>query len=135
MDTGLSRGERLSDVPPHIASAASEAYRCRSFDALRGAILLAGSVIEATCKDKGIVDGNLVSKIDAMMSSGHLRAHTKDAAHEIRYMGNDMAHGDFVAPVAEEDAEEMLELMSEVLNEVFQGKARGARARSRRENR
>lgn len=129
---GSAEGQEFPDVPPHIGSAADEANRCYSFDALRASILMARSVIEATCKAKGVSSGNLAAKIDSMSEQGHIRGHTKDAAHEIRYMGNDMAHGDFVNPVSKEDADEMLALMAEVLNEVFQGPARVARAQQAR---
>lgn len=132
---GSAEGKEFADVPEHIASAADEAYRCRSFNALRACILLARGVIEATCKAKKITTGSLASKIDAMEAAEHIRSHTKDAAHEIRYMGNDMAHGDFVEAVDAEDADEMLALMSEFLNEVFQGPARVARAAAKRQAR
>ena len=59
-------GRNFEDVPPFIADAASEAYKCQSVGALRAAVLLARSVIEATCKDKGITQGKLKQKIDGL---------------------------------------------------------------------
>jgi hypothetical protein len=122
----------FDDVPVHIAQAASEAYECLSIRANRAAIALARAVIEATAKDKGIVAGNLRAKIDEMQIRGLIRAHISDAAHEVRYLGNEMAHGDFVEPVAAEDCELALTLMSEVLVEVFQSPARVERAKRAR---
>lgn len=61
-----------------------------------------------------------------------IRPHTQEAAHELRFLGNDMAHGDFVDPVDAEDADEVLEVMSEILNEVYQGPARIHRMRAKR---
>ncbi len=61
-----------------------------------------------------------------------VRRHIKDAAHEIRLLGNTMAHGDFVEAVSEEESEEILELMGEVLNEVFQSPAKIARRAEKR---
>lgn len=120
------------DVPAHIASAATEAVRCHSVNAYRASILLARSVIEATAKEKGITKGLLVTKIDEMQKQEFVRKHITAAAHEIRLLGNDMAHGDFVNAVTEEESEEILELMSEVLNEVFQSPAKIARRAEKR---
>lgn len=125
-------GREYSDVPDHIASAADEAHRCRSIDALRACVLMCRSVIEATAKEKGINKGMLQAKIDEMAKQSLIRAHIKEAAHEVRYLGNDMAHGDFVDPVDCEDADEILALMAEVLAEVFQSPARIAKVKADR---
>jgi hypothetical protein len=81
-------------------------------------------VIEATAKDKGIIKGTLEAKVDKMHDDGLVRELVKEQAHEVRHLGNDMAHGDFVDPVSEEEADETLQLMSEVLDEVYQAPAR-----------
>lgn len=125
-------GKAFPDVPDHIAQAADEAYRCFSINALRAATLLARSVIEATAKAKGITGGNLVKKIDDMQAAGFIRPDVAEGAHEVRYLGNDMAHGDFVQPVDADEAELALTLMAEVLEEVFQAPARIAGARAKR---
>lgn len=125
-------GKTFEDVPQHIASAADEAYQCRSIGGLRSAILLARSVIEATAKDCGISSGTLASKIDDLQAGHHIRPHTQAAAHELRFLGNDMAHGDFVEEVDVDDAEAVLDVMSEILNEVYQGPARVARMQAKR---
>ncbi|MGV9976734.1 DUF4145 domain-containing protein [Micromonospora wenchangensis] len=125
-------GKEFPDVPEHIAGAANEAYECYSIKCYRAAALLARSVIEATAKEKGIAQGGLAAKIDAMHRAGLIREFVRDGAHEVRYLGNDMAHGDFVAPVEEEEAELALSLMDEVLGEIFQAPARVAAARERR---
>ncbi|WP_194239297.1 DUF4145 domain-containing protein [Microbacterium sp. CBA3102] len=84
-------------------------------------------------KEKGITSGRLVSKIDELATQGLVRNSTKDAAHEIRHLGNDMAHGDIEDSPAQVDVDDVLALMDEVLNEVFQGPARTARVRARRD--
>lgn len=121
------------DVPEHIAAAATEATLCLSLEAFRAVGSLARAVIEATAKEKGITSGSLWTKIDAMYDAHLIREHIKEAAHEVRYFGNDMAHGDFVNPVTKEEAAEAVELMAEVLHEVFQSPARVARVREARE--
>ena len=153
LPTKGSQPPDFTDVPEHIRDAAQEAYRCRSINAHRAAVLLARSVVEATAKDKGIKKGPLDRKIDEMQRLGFIREDVRQGAHEVRYLGNDMAHGDFtvnaadgdgeadeqpdlaeaVEPVSEDDSAEVLEIMTEVLEEVFIGPARVARVRLARE--
>jgi hypothetical protein len=128
----FGEGRRYEDVPEHIAGAASEAHACRSIGAHRAAVQLARSVVEATAKDKGITTGNLAGKIAKMQKEGLVRAHVREAADEIRHLGNEMAHGDFVEPVTSEEADETLELMAEVLHEVFQSPAKIERRKQAR---
>ncbi len=120
------------DMPAEIAAAASEAHKCLAVEAYRGAVLLARSVIEATAKDKGIKTGNLIRKIDAMHEARLIRDDVRDGAHEVRHLGNDMAHGDYVEPVSQPDAELVVTLMDEVLQEIYQAPARVARRRAAR---
>ena len=123
----------VPDVPEHIAAAAIEAHTASAVGAPMAAILMARTVVEATAKSQGITTGSLFQKIDALASQDFIRPSTKDAAHEIRHFGNDMAHGDIDGLTTDEDASAVLALMDEVLNEVFQGPARTARIRARRE--
>lgn len=85
---------------------------------------MARSVVEAVAKDNGITTGALKSKIDKLESEKLIRPVIKDAAHEIRFLGNEMAHGDFVEPVEADEAEDVLNLMSAVLEDVYQIPAR-----------
>jgi hypothetical protein len=133
---GKGERESFEDVPWPVAHAAAEASLCMQAGALRGAILLARAVIEATAKDKGVTKGNLAQKIDQLHERGFIRAYLRDGAHEVRYTGNDMAHGDFPAAVSHADTEVLLQLMREVLMEVYQDPARRERlARMAREAR
>lgn len=122
----------FEDVPEHIAEAATEATLCLSVGAYRAVGSLARAVIEATAKDKGAEGKNLEKRIDALRDGDHIRKHTQEQAHEIRHFGNHMAHGDFVEPVAQEEAEEVVELMAEVLDEVYQSPARLLKRRAAR---
>lgn len=114
---------KFIDVPAHIASAASEAYKCLAIGANRAAIAITRAVVEATAKDRGITGGSIVTKIDEMRARDLIRPITHEGAHEVRHWGNDMAHGDFVQQVGAEEAEAVLGLMTEVLQEVYQGPA------------
>lgn len=125
-------GREFPDVPAPIGNAADEAYRCQSIGAFRAAIILARSVVEAVAKDKGINTGQISSKIDQLETGNFIRPFTKDAAHELRFLGNDMAHGDFVNTVDADDCDAVLDVMSELLNEVYQGPARVSRMRAKR---
>jgi len=111
------------DVPKHIADAATEAFECHGYGHYRAAILLARAVIEATAKDKGITSGNLKSKIEEMERQDRIRPHLEAVAHFIRGYGNDMAHGDFVAPVSVQESALVIQLMDDILDEVYQSPA------------
>lgn len=123
----------VPDVPEGIASAAIEAHTANAVGAPMAAILMARTVVEATAKSKGITSGSLFSKIDAMAAQGIIRDDTKEAAHEVRILGNDMAHGDIDDAPSDDDVTDVLSLMEAVLVEVFQLPARTARIRTRRE--
>ena len=116
--------EHYPGVPEQIASAASEAYACMSARAHRAAILIARSVIEATAEDNGVTGKNLLTMIDLMETAGLIRPHVRDGAHEIRSLGNHMAHRIAAMPVEEADASMTVGLMDDVLEEVYGSKAR-----------
>lgn len=113
-------GKEYEDVPTDIASAASEAYSCFFINANRAAVLLARTTIEAIAKDKGITKGYLSDKIDEMAKQGIVTDQLRDEAHEIRHLGNDMAHGDLNVEVNEEDAEDILGFLDSVIDYVYQ---------------
>lgn len=126
------KGKEYPDVPSHIGEAASEAYKSMESDCYRGAVILARAVIEATAKDKGITNGNLGPKIEQLEKQGFIRPYVREGADEVRYFGNDMAHGDFVEEVGQTEVQLALELMDEVLTEVYEGPARVEKARARK---
>jgi hypothetical protein len=126
------QNRQFPDVPEHIASAASEAFVCHTVGAYRGAGALARAVVEASAKELGVRSGNLNSKIDELHRRGLVRENIKDAAHEVRHLGNDVAHGDFADPTTAEESEEVLGLMEELLDELFQSPARVLRRRTKR---
>jgi hypothetical protein len=129
---GVGREYECPDVPERIAAAASEAHACQSIGAHRAAVMLARAVIEATAKDQQIAKGTLFDKIEKMYEHGILSELVRDQAHEVRYLGNDMAHGDFVEPVSPAQADEILELMAEVLHTVFEMPAKLLRRKEAR---
>ncbi|WP_167736453.1 DUF4145 domain-containing protein [Nocardioides sp. 1609] len=129
-------GKEFLDVPEHIASTADEAHLCMSVGAHRGAIALARAVVEATAKHHGIEKGMLDKKIVEMAKQGVISDAMKDAADEIRFAGNEVAHADLAEePITAADAEDVLELMDAVLTRVYQEPAQVARVRARRQER
>ncbi|MFE1729962.1 DUF4145 domain-containing protein [Streptomyces bacillaris] len=112
---------------------AVEAHQCLSIEANRAAVALARAVVEATAKECGIKTGSLEKKIDRLFEQHLIREHVRDAAHEVRFGGNEVAHGDLVAePMDNFTATEILGLMDEILEEVFQSPARVKRRTAQR---
>ncbi|MEU0286352.1 DUF4145 domain-containing protein [Streptomyces sp. NPDC006147] len=124
-------GRSFEDVPPEIGSIADEAHKCASIGAYRGAVVLARAVVEATAKEKGISVNGIGNKIDKLYEQNLIREHVKEAAHEVRFGGNSVAHGD-LDDLTEEETDEILGLMREILEEVFQSPARVQRQRQKR---
>ena len=120
------------DVPEDVAQAAKEAHEAGSIGANIAAILMARTVIEATAKAHNITSGQLWKKIDALKDAQLIRPSAAEAAHEIRHLGNDMAHGDLADLPTEQDATDVLTLMDLILNEVFQATALTAAIKARR---
>ncbi|MDR7348811.1 hypothetical protein J2S68_000354 [Glycomyces algeriensis] len=121
-------------VPERIASAAAEAYACHSVEAYRAAVILARAVIEAIAKDKGITERkSLEWKIEKLREQDMVREYVEEAAHEVRHLGNDMAHGDFEESIRQQDSMEILEFMGVVLTEVYEGPGRAKARREARE--
>ena len=112
--------EKFPDVPDAVAAAATEATLCLSVGAYRATSVLARAVLEAIGKDQGFTMQGIKPKIEAMFEAGLIRQKIADAATVVRDLGNDMAHGDFIDPVTEEEAKRAIALMKMVLQEVYQ---------------
>lgn len=128
----IGQAPEVPDVPESIARAAKEAHSSASVGNHMAAILMARTVVEATAKNQGITSGQLVKKIDAMKDANLIRPAIAEQAHEVRFAGNDMAHGDIDIAPESADSEEILALMDQVLSEVFQGPALMQRLRAKR---
>ena len=129
-------GKDFPDVPEHIGSTADEAHKCMSIGAHRGAIALARSVVEATAKHHKIEKGMLDKKIEQMAAKGIISSAMRQAADEIRFAGNEVAHGDLAEqPITAEDARDVLELMDAILTRVYQEPKQVERVRARRKER
>ena len=121
-----------------VKDSASEAYACYSIRAYRAAILMARAVCEAIAKDQGFDEGNLQKKIAQMEEQRLISPLVKQQADEIRYFGNDMAHGDFAQQVSADDAHEVLNFLDVLIDAVYQQPAKlqaMQKARAQRKNR
>ena len=124
-------GKAFPDVPEHIGAAANEAHVALSAGAPRAAIAIARAVVEATAKAHNVVKGNLMQKIDKLAEAGDISEHMRTAAHEIRFAGNEVAHGDLAEePITADEAREVLDLMA-----VYQEPAQVEHVRERRKAR
>lgn len=121
-----------SFIPDGVAGFFKEANDAFSVAAYRGVLLLVRSVIEATAKDHEITTGSLVQKINKLNDEGHIRRGTKDMAHALRILGNDMAHGDIDEVPTQEDADDALTIARFVLDDVYVADARRADMMERR---
>lgn len=128
-------GQGFKDVPNTIADAASEAYACYSIRSYRAAILLARSVVEAAAKDQGVTKGNLATKIYTLADKRLVSPLVAQQAHEIRHIGNEMAHGDFIQNITEEECDDVLNFMSVLLDALFQQPAKLTRHQEQRQRR
>lgn len=106
-------------IPDGVAGFFREAHDAFSIGAHRAVLLLVRSVVEATAKDRGILKGELVGKINKLFEAGEIRRGTKDMAHALRILGNDMAHGDIDAVPTREDADDALKIARFVLDDVY----------------
>lgn len=114
-------------IPKAIAAVAREAHSSLRVGNVQAAVLMARTTAEATAKAKGITTGNLAAKINALYAQHLIYEHVRDAAHEVRFVGNDAAHGDLVDdPISAEEAESIVELMDMLLDGVFIAPAKTA---------
>lgn len=71
-----------------------------------------------------------------MAEAGIISSAMKEAADEIRFAGNEVAHADLAEePIMAEDAAEILELMDAMLTRVYQEPKQVERVRERRKAR
>lgn len=122
-------------VPDHIAAAANEAHKSLSTNNFRSAIIMSRAVVEATAKDKGIVNKGLDKKIDALRDQDLMSKMLCQQAHQIRQFGNDMAHGDFVEAVSEDESSAIVSFMDQVLDEVYEFPGRSLKIEAQIQNR
>lgn len=129
-------GKEFPDVPEHIAAAANEAHMCLGIGAYRASVAMSRAVVEATAKGHQVTTGNLRAKIVELAERGIISPAMREAADEVRFAGNEVAHGDLAEePLGKDDAEEILGLMDAILLRVYQEPKQVERLRARRTSR
>lgn len=101
-----------------------------SIHAPAGAVMLAGSAIDAMLKDKGLKDGSLYSRIKKAETEHLITSEMALWAHEVRLEANDQRHADEEAELPEEaDARKVIEFAKALAQFMFVLPAQVARAR------
>lgn len=131
-----SSAPELGAVPDLIRRPAEEVYQAKDTGAWRASILMGRAVIEAIAKDHGVTEKiSLEKKIDKLHEKGIILASTAEDTHEVRHLGNEMAHGDFSTEVTAEDVDDVIAIMYDLIEQLYISKARRERLREKREAR
>lgn len=80
-------------LPTPVAACLHEGQLCASVRAWNAAAVLIRRSVEEAIKDKGGKGRTLEAKIDNLADQGKLVEDLRAWAHEVRYVGNDGAHG------------------------------------------
>ena len=85
------------EVPSRAREFLSQAIS--SLHAPAGAVMLAGSAVDAMLKEKGFKEGGLHSRIEAAAKAHLITSEMAAWAHDIRLDANDQRHADEAAPL------------------------------------
>lgn len=101
-----------------------------SIHAPAGAVMLAGSAIDAMLKEKGLKEGSLYSRIKKAAAENLITSEMALWAHDVRLEANDQRHADDEAELPEEaDARRVIEFSKALAQFLFVLPAQVARAR------
>ncbi|MEE4697396.1 DUF4145 domain-containing protein [Pseudomonas alliivorans] len=103
-----------------------------SIHAPSGAVMLAGSSIDAMLKEKGLKEGNLYRRIESASAQHLITTEMAAWAHEIRLDANDQRHADENAALPDEaEAGKAIEFATALAQFLFVLPARVARGRGK----
>jgi hypothetical protein len=102
-------------VPPGIAADFQEALGCQASGYQYGAALVGRRVLQVVVRELGAPESSLKKEIDSVPDE-KLPARFKQAAHQVRLVGNDAAHAD---QVSVEQVEHLLRFVGQVLEYVY----------------
>lgn len=113
------------DAPPHVERGASEAHVCLDQGQLIASAITARATIEAIAKHHGIKERiNLEKKIDTLKERQLIYPLLAEQAHQIRLVGNDMAHGDFENLPNKEEVTLIVDFMDMLIDILYQQPAK-----------
>lgn len=106
-----------SSLPVKVEEIYNETLLAINVDAKVLACVGVRGIVESICKDVGIKDGNLLSKINKLKDENFLTSAQAEVLHEARYIGNDAIH-EFRIP-STTDLENVLEIIEIMLNTIY----------------
>lgn len=98
------------------------AFLTQAIDSLHapsGAVLLAGSCVDAMLKEKQLVSGSLYSRIEQAVTAGLLTPDMSKWAHQVRLDANDQRHADQSAALPTEVDAQLCISFAEALGEIL----------------
>lgn len=106
-----TKGIALDDWPERAAQYMRQAHD--SLFAPDGAVMLAGSAVDAMLKDKGLSQGSVYKRIEEAVTANLLTPEMGEWAHAVRLAANSPRHADLDEPHAtREEAEATLEFVN-----------------------
>jgi hypothetical protein len=92
------------------------------------------AILEGICKDKGISDGNLEKKINAMYEQGLVSKQQESILHDLRFLGNGVLH-ELQTPSSEE-IDAALDIIEHILEDLYEipGKSDILKQKKKHEN-
>jgi hypothetical protein len=121
-------GADLSDIPTRAATYLRQASE--SLSAPDGAVMLAGSAVDAMLKAKGLAGGSVFDRINAAVAGHLLTPEMGEWAHAVRISSNNPRHADEDDPHATaEDAKKVIEFAEALAQFLFVLPARVARGK------
>ena len=125
-------GVETDSFPGNVAKMYSETLS--AFNA--GILTLCGgglrAIVEAICIDQGIISGNLVAKINGLVTAGFMVQTQADFLHEERYIGNNALHE--LRTPSRQDLDDGLRIIENLLETIYVLPERAQRLKDKRQN-
>lgn len=125
-----------ADVPAAVLDAVAEGTRCLLVRSPRAAAVMFRGALGQIVTDLGSADAksknSLAAQLKQMATDGALNVSLAEWADTIRLLGNAGAHPNELAPVSQDEADELARLMNSMVEFVYIVPARVRRARDGR---
>lgn len=121
----------LENLPDKVKSAYEEACKTFSATAYGSCVVMCRISLEVICNIHKTKGENLYKRLESLKNEGIIDKRLLDWSHEIRSIGNDVAH-DAVSEVRIDDARDCLDLTEAILIYVFSLGARFKKLKNRR---
>lgn len=108
----------LKNAPEIVINPYKEATKCYRAQAYDACVIMCRKGIEAICKDKGEVKGNLAEKLKSLKDKSVLESTLYSWANELRLIGNDGAHSHDQI-VTQQDAKDSLDFFDALITYLY----------------